>query len=423
VLVAIADDEVHLRAIFDLDAATNDRLLAEHQRWPGIGIEELVFAVPHATVVNAAFCHPNPLGSRFGSPDRGAWYAGFDLATSQAEVAFHKSVQLAEIGRFDDSVTYDDYLADFTAPFHDLRTTGQGLPRPRQLRRIADAGRTAARHRLARRRLSKRSTRRRHLPRLLPSGARRQRAPPPDVPVHLDRPAGTDDRNRARRRGLDGIGLHAPKTAPRSGDQAMPRRACGGFSGGIGFTAPVPLSTARSLTQPDDNAALERRLSSRRASVGVAGSPPVARPAQDICGPHLADLSDQQILDRPALIRELADYIGSEHTDAVAANTAILAKAAELGELRFAQKASVHQLLREYRILGSVLGQFVNEVCETGPEPASPLDGVLVLNRLHGTVHAANDGETFVSRYRADRRTDDAARGLQRMVSHELRQR
>ena len=121
VLVAIANDDDHLRAIFDLDAATNDRLLAEHDRLPGIGVEELVFAVPHAAVINAAFCHPHPLGSRFSGPDRGAWYAGFELATTQAEVAFHKSVELAEIGRFTDSVTYDDYLADFSASFHDLR--------------------------------------------------------------------------------------------------------------------------------------------------------------------------------------------------------------------------------------------------------------------------------------------------------------
>ena len=36
-------------------------------------------------------------------------------------MAFHKTVQLAEIGRFEDSVTYDDYLADFGANLHDLR--------------------------------------------------------------------------------------------------------------------------------------------------------------------------------------------------------------------------------------------------------------------------------------------------------------
>src|SRR5436853_318254 len=76
----------------------NDRLLAEHQRFPGIGVEELVFGVPCSHVVNAAFCHPHPLGSRFNGPDRGAWYAGFALETAQAEVAFHKRVELAETG-------------------------------------------------------------------------------------------------------------------------------------------------------------------------------------------------------------------------------------------------------------------------------------------------------------------------------------
>lgn len=121
VLTAIAEDNDHLQAIFELDMATNDRMLAARQMLPGIGIEELVFGVPHHSVINAAFCHPNPLGSRFSSSERGAWYAGFELETSQAEVAFHKSVQLAEIKRFEDSVTYDDYLADFSASFHDLR--------------------------------------------------------------------------------------------------------------------------------------------------------------------------------------------------------------------------------------------------------------------------------------------------------------
>jgi hypothetical protein len=121
VLATLADSAADLRAVFDLDAATNDRLLAAEQRLPGIGLEELVFAVPYATVINAAFCHPHPLGARFNGPDRGAWYAAFELETSQAEVGFHKSVQLAEIGRFEDSVTYDDYLADFSASFHDAR--------------------------------------------------------------------------------------------------------------------------------------------------------------------------------------------------------------------------------------------------------------------------------------------------------------
>jgi RES domain-containing protein len=124
VLVRIADDDAHLRDIFDLDQATNDRLLAEAGRAPGIGPHELVFGVPYSAVVNAAFCHPHPFGARFSGPERGAWYAAFEIETAQAEVAFHKSIELAEIGRWHETVTYDDYLADFSTPLHDLRSDG-----------------------------------------------------------------------------------------------------------------------------------------------------------------------------------------------------------------------------------------------------------------------------------------------------------
>ncbi|MFZ1416518.1 MAG: RES family NAD+ phosphorylase [Defluviicoccus sp.] len=122
VLTRIADDDAHLRDIFDLDNATNDRLLSEHDRRPGIGLGELVFGVPSYRIVNAAFCHAHPFGSRFNGPDRGAWYGGFAIETSIAEVGFHKRIELAEISWSKPvAVTYDDYLADFTGSFHDLR--------------------------------------------------------------------------------------------------------------------------------------------------------------------------------------------------------------------------------------------------------------------------------------------------------------
>jgi RES domain-containing protein len=121
VLTLIADDDRQLADLFDLDHATNERLTAEHDLLPGIGIHELVFGVPNFRIINAAFTHAHPLGSRFNGPDRGAWYAAFELETAQAEVAFHKSVELAEIARTEDVVTFDDYLADVTAEFHDLR--------------------------------------------------------------------------------------------------------------------------------------------------------------------------------------------------------------------------------------------------------------------------------------------------------------
>ena len=116
------DDDELLQLIFELDNATNERLKAEENLSPGISPRELVFHVPNYRVINAAFTHPNPLGARFSSPERGAWYAAFELPTAKAEVLFHKNVEYAEINWQErEEIGYDDYLADFTAAFHDLR--------------------------------------------------------------------------------------------------------------------------------------------------------------------------------------------------------------------------------------------------------------------------------------------------------------
>lgn len=128
VLVRIADNDEHLRDLFDLDQATNTRLWGENGLLPGIDGRELVFGVPNYRVINAVFTHAHPLGSRFNTADRGAWYAAPLLETSQAEIAFHKSTEYAEIGRFEDSVTYDDYLADFSGEFHDIRRSRKFRP-------------------------------------------------------------------------------------------------------------------------------------------------------------------------------------------------------------------------------------------------------------------------------------------------------
>lgn len=123
VLTRIADDDEHLQLIFELDNATNARLEAEENLRPGITQRELVFQVPCYRIVNAAFTHPNPLGARFSTPERGAWYASFEIATAKAEVLFHKSLEFAEIDWQErEEVQYDEYLADFTGTFHDLRS-------------------------------------------------------------------------------------------------------------------------------------------------------------------------------------------------------------------------------------------------------------------------------------------------------------
>jgi hypothetical protein len=120
-LRAIAEDAEHLAAIAELDRATDKQVSAENNLLPGISVAELVFGVPHARIINAAFIHANPLGGRFNGPDRGAWYAGFEIETSREEIAFHRAIHLAEVGVFEDELSYVDYLADFRGQFHELR--------------------------------------------------------------------------------------------------------------------------------------------------------------------------------------------------------------------------------------------------------------------------------------------------------------
>jgi RES domain-containing protein len=121
VLSRLTDDEDMLDELLELDGATNDRLLGEEGLLPGIGVHELVYGVDYAHLVNAAFTHASPEGSRFNSSGRGAWYAGRERETSLVEVAFHKQRQLEEVAWPEDEIAiFDDYLADFTMAAHDL---------------------------------------------------------------------------------------------------------------------------------------------------------------------------------------------------------------------------------------------------------------------------------------------------------------
>jgi RES domain-containing protein len=128
VLEDIATDDVMLADIMLLDGATNDRLQGEQHGSSGIGQFELVYAIPNAHIIRAAFLHTSHFGSRFNDATRGAWYAASELETSIAEVAYHKARRLAEIVVPElpqqmpdrEATEYDDWLADFHAAFHAL---------------------------------------------------------------------------------------------------------------------------------------------------------------------------------------------------------------------------------------------------------------------------------------------------------------
>ena len=125
VLDRIAADDEELNDLLELEGATNDRLLGESGKLPGISLLELVSGFRFAHIVNATFTHAHPGGARFNAAGRGAWYAAFELETSQAEVAFHRALELQEISWKEEEISpYIDYLADFRAEFHDIRADG-----------------------------------------------------------------------------------------------------------------------------------------------------------------------------------------------------------------------------------------------------------------------------------------------------------
>jgi len=122
-LLAEGDDDL-LSDLTELEGATNDRLLGESGRLPGISAIELVSGFRLAHIVNASFTHANPAGGRFNRAGRGAWYAAFEMQTAQVEIAFHRAAELKEIAdgwKAQETFQYIDYLADFRHEFHDIR--------------------------------------------------------------------------------------------------------------------------------------------------------------------------------------------------------------------------------------------------------------------------------------------------------------
>jgi hypothetical protein len=110
-----------LADLSELDAATNERKIAERGGSTGIGLGELLYGVPEAHIVNAAFTHPGPCGARFHARSRGAWYACVRLETSVGEVSFHKKRFLANARiQGEQTFEYIDFLADFSGTFHRL---------------------------------------------------------------------------------------------------------------------------------------------------------------------------------------------------------------------------------------------------------------------------------------------------------------
>jgi len=133
----------------------------------------------------------------------------------------------------------------------------------------------------------------------------------------------------------------------------------------------------------------------------------------------------EQLLDHiPALVDEISRYLAAPEEEAFAANASVMEKARELGMLRYKQRASAHQLLHEYEILGEILEAFLVE--ETGRLAQQPSVSQCfeVQRRLTGAVRVLmrTTVDTFISEYTTTiQEQNERITAFNRAASHELR--
>ncbi len=126
----------------------------------------------------------------------------------------------------------------------------------------------------------------------------------------------------------------------------------------------------------------------------------------------------------PVLITEIGKYVADPADEDIAARTVVISKARELGQLRHQQQASLHQVLREYDLLGDVLEEFVIEetsVITPPPSVAECLDAWRRVGRAVRVLMQITAG-TFINHYTETvtaqgRRLDR----FNRAIGHELR--
>lgn len=119
----LADTHGETEDLAELESGTNARLIAEHGGFLDLHPGELVRGIHNATLINAAFAHTRPGGSRFNEETRGAWYCATSVDTALAGVIFHITRFLAEANNsFDQSIDYVELFAALDTDLHDLRT-------------------------------------------------------------------------------------------------------------------------------------------------------------------------------------------------------------------------------------------------------------------------------------------------------------
>jgi signal transduction histidine kinase len=135
--------------------------------------------------------------------------------------------------------------------------------------------------------------------------------------------------------------------------------------------------------------------------------------------------SDDLLDHVPLLVMGIADYVENP-SDEISADVPVVAKAMELGALRHQQQFDMHQVLREYEILGGILHTFVEEIADAIDEPCTRRELVACTHRLFRAVsliqQATANEYMRLEKERVSAR-EQRLRGFNRALSHEIRNR
>src|SRR6267142_1654086 len=125
----------------------------------------------------------------------------------------------------------------------------------------------------------------------------------------------------------------------------------------------------------------------------------------------------------PMLILGIADYIENPEK-VILSDVPIVAKAMELGKLRFSQGFDEYELLKEYEIFGGILFSFLSRTADGIEEPCTRGELLACAHRLFMAValiqQATLTHYLSLVKGRLNER-DQRLRGFNRALSHELR--
>ena len=134
----------------------------------------------------------------------------------------------------------------------------------------------------------------------------------------------------------------------------------------------------------------------------------------------------EELLDHvPLLVDGIADFV-EDPTEGVDADIPVVAKARELGALRYQQGFGVYEILKEHELLSAILFTFVAEIVERREEECSRRELVQCTQRLVGAIEVIRQATTSHFLDLLNRRVherEQRLRGFNRMVSHELKNR